>query len=275
MSETSLFAELVKDRNRKEVEAKLAAAKELKSTASDIPMPNINKDEEGYSGVSTNEAPELKSDENTLASQPGSEVGNVPKLSSPKFFEDVAKEIEGKETVEPEKVSSISERKSIEMDIEDTGGGIIHEEDQIDHVQSESISSENLIVVNRTNTLSPMKTESNEGKFDPSKKNALSNLDSFRKGTLGETLGETLRKTAELTKIPKFGDKNVKKENVKSKHGSLINKMPLPPGMKSTDLESIDSPPSRSPSPLPPMEKKKPKTVKSIKDLPLPPGKRS
>ena len=242
------------------MEAKLAAAKEQKLTTSDIPMPNSNKDEEGASGPSTSELLEVKLEENQSGTEPP-----VPKISSPKSSEDIKKEIK-EEPVEPEKVSSISDRKSIEMDIEDTGGGIIHE-DHTDNFKIESITADNLIL-NKSNFSSPLKTDSNDGKFDPSKKNALSNLASFRTGTLGESL----RKTAELTKNPKL-DKNYKKENIKSKHGSLINKLPLPPGMKSTDLESIDSPPSRSPSPPPPpVEKKKPK-AKSIKDLPLPPGK--
>lgn len=55
------------------------------------------------------------------------------------------------------------------------------------------------------------------------------------------------------------------------RHGTLLNKLPLPPGMKTTDLESIDSPPSRSPSPAQTPAKGKPK--KGIRDLPLPPGR--
>ncbi|XP_063972966.1 cyclin-dependent kinase 12 isoform X2 [Diachasmimorpha longicaudata] len=57
-----------------------------------------------------------------------------------------------------------------------------------------------------------------------------------------------------------------------------LSKLPLPPGINQNDLESIDSPPSRSPSP----PKVKPAAVttpaakvavkKGIKDLPMPPG---
>ncbi|XP_026287752.1 cyclin-dependent kinase 12 isoform X1 [Frankliniella occidentalis] len=54
---------------------------------------------------------------------------------------------------------------------------------------------------------------------------------------------------------------------VRSKPKNLT-KLPMPPGLNQSDFETIDSPPSRTPSPEP-----KPKTPpkKSIKDLPLPP----
>ena len=57
-----------------------------------------------------------------------------------------------------------------------------------------------------------------------------------------------------------------------------LSKLPLPPGINQNDLESIDSPPSRSPSPPPRAPSKsshtlaKPLARKSIKDLPMPPG---
>ncbi|XP_033230755.1 cyclin-dependent kinase 12 isoform X3 [Belonocnema kinseyi] len=56
-----------------------------------------------------------------------------------------------------------------------------------------------------------------------------------------------------------------------------LSKLPLPPGINQNDLESIDSPPSRSPSPplrvpvRPSHTPAKPVTRKSIKDLPMPP----
>lgn len=58
-----------------------------------------------------------------------------------------------------------------------------------------------------------------------------------------------------------------------------LSKLPLPPGINQNDLESIDSPPSRSPSPPTKGQAKllpttpKPPLKKSIKDLPMPPGK--
>ncbi|XP_039297011.1 cyclin-dependent kinase 12 isoform X1 [Nilaparvata lugens] len=65
---------------------------------------------------------------------------------------------------------------------------------------------------------------------------------------------------------------------VVSKPKSLV-KLPMPPGINQNDLESIDSPPSRSPSPnvrrrkapvTPPLPQP-PAVKKGIKDLPLPP----
>lgn len=82
--------------------------------------------------------------------------------------------------------------------------------------------------------------------------------------------------------IPKFNTNNLvpvksvdppKTPIVKFKTKSL-SKLPLPPGINQNDLESIDSPPSRSPSP-PKVLKGTPGKVgvkKGIKDLPMPPG---
>ncbi|XP_032683847.1 cyclin-dependent kinase 12-like isoform X3 [Odontomachus brunneus] len=56
-----------------------------------------------------------------------------------------------------------------------------------------------------------------------------------------------------------------------------LSRLPLPPGINQNDLESIDSPPSRSPSPPSKMQMKLPTSTsklpqkKSIKDLPMPP----
>jgi cyclin-dependent kinase 12/13 len=53
---------------------------------------------------------------------------------------------------------------------------------------------------------------------------------------------------------------------------SLTN-LPMPPGIRQSDFESIDSPPSRSPSPEPVLNKRKTPPRKGIRDLPMPPGK--
>ncbi|XP_036143600.1 cyclin-dependent kinase 12 isoform X2 [Monomorium pharaonis] len=56
-----------------------------------------------------------------------------------------------------------------------------------------------------------------------------------------------------------------------------LKRLPLPPGINQNDLESIDSPPSRSPSPPSkaqlkvPVSSTKPLQKRSIKDLPMPP----
>ena len=59
--------------------------------------------------------------------------------------------------------------------------------------------------------------------------------------------------------------------NNKSKKITKLTKLPMPPGMKQGDLEMIDSPPSSTPSPEPTKKKTPPR--KGIKDLPMPPGK--
>nr|CAH7767721.1 unnamed protein product [Callosobruchus chinensis] len=55
-----------------------------------------------------------------------------------------------------------------------------------------------------------------------------------------------------------------------------VTKLPLPPGIDSTQLENIESPPSRSPTPPPPVpvvpvSRSKTPPRKSVKDLPMPP----
>jgi hypothetical protein len=49
-----------------------------------------------------------------------------------------------------------------------------------------------------------------------------------------------------------------------------LTKLPMPPGINQSDLESIDSPPSGVDTPEP--EKPKTPPRRSIKDLPMPPG---
>ncbi|KAF5303475.1 hypothetical protein FQA39_LY09938 [Lamprigera yunnana] len=54
---------------------------------------------------------------------------------------------------------------------------------------------------------------------------------------------------------------------IKSKN---ITKLPMPPGMNQIDLEAIESPPSRSPSPVTPVKSKTPPR-RGIMNLPMPP----
>ncbi|KAG5883730.1 hypothetical protein JTB14_024231 [Gonioctena quinquepunctata] len=64
----------------------------------------------------------------------------------------------------------------------------------------------------------------------------------------------------------------VKKPSEVPKQKPKVTKLPLPPGIDQTLLETIVSPPSRSPSPLPPVSvKAKTPPRKGIKDLPMPP----
>lgn len=50
-----------------------------------------------------------------------------------------------------------------------------------------------------------------------------------------------------------------------------VTKLPMPPGINQTDLEAIESPPSRSPTPPLPTRAKTPPR-KGIMNLPMPPG---
>lgn len=50
-----------------------------------------------------------------------------------------------------------------------------------------------------------------------------------------------------------------------------VTKLPMPPGINQTDLEAIESPPSRSPTPPTPIKAKTPPR-KGIMNLPMPPG---
>lgn len=64
-------------------------------------------------------------------------------------------------------------------------------------------------------------------------------------------------------------DKKLAEPN-RTKPKSVTN-LPMPPGIDQEQLEAIESPPSRSPSPLPVTKPKTPPR-KNIKDLPMPPG---
>lgn len=52
-----------------------------------------------------------------------------------------------------------------------------------------------------------------------------------------------------------------------------VTKLPMPPGINQTDLEAIESPPSRSPTPPPAIKARTPPR-KGIMNLPMPPGKK-
>ncbi|GJQ80306.1 hypothetical protein Trydic_g12190 [Trypoxylus dichotomus] len=75
------------------------------------------------------------------------------------------------------------------------------------------------------------------------------------------------------TTKPSTPKKNNMVETNKIVKSKSITKLPMPPGIDQTDLEAIESPPSRSPSPLAPPPVAKPKTPprKTIMNLPMPP----
>lgn len=72
-----------------------------------------------------------------------------------------------------------------------------------------------------------------------------------------------------LPEVGKVDKKLVEPNRTKPKS---VTKLPMPPGIDQEQLEAIESPPSRSPSPLPVTRPKTPPR-KNIKDLPMPPGK--
>lgn len=261
MSETSLFAELIKDRNRKEVEAKLAAAaKEQKNmNTCDIPMP-ASKESEIITQIQSDYVNSLSKDKTTLLSC-GNDNTDFSKLESPKV--NVLKKNEEKELNECD--VTIIEGKCKEVNLEETLECGVHSNSPTQGDQSEQLSNNNMMTTKADPDFS-IKPESDDLSGELFKKGSVTPLDNCRKGSFGETL----KKAAQQAKIPKSNEKKLKRDNLKAKHGSLINRLPLPPGIKSTDLESVYSPPSRSPSPLP-VENKK--NSRSIKDLPLPPGK--
>lgn len=63
----------------------------------------------------------------------------------------------------------------------------------------------------------------------------------------------------------------MKKADTKVIKPKGVTKLPMPPGINQTDLEAIESPPSRSPTP-PPSTKPKTPPRKGIMNLPMPPG---
>lgn len=71
---------------------------------------------------------------------------------------------------------------------------------------------------------------------------------------------------------PSTPKKNNMVETNKLVKSKSITKLPMPPGINQTDLEAIESPPSRSPSPAPPPIKPKTPPRKTIMNLPMPPG---
>ncbi|XP_060529728.1 cyclin-dependent kinase 12 isoform X2 [Cylas formicarius] len=65
----------------------------------------------------------------------------------------------------------------------------------------------------------------------------------------------------------------VKMNSVEKPKPKSITKLPMPPGMDQSELEEIESPPSRSPTPPPKLKAKTPppNMRKNVKDLPMPP----
>lgn len=73
--------------------------------------------------------------------------------------------------------------------------------------------------------------------------------------------------------LPNETTEHPPKPKEENRHPKKVTKLPLPPGMNQTDLEDIQSPPSRSPTPQPPPPLPPPRTPprKGIMNLPMPP----
>ncbi|XP_054285526.1 cyclin-dependent kinase 12-like isoform X2 [Macrosteles quadrilineatus] len=215
MSETSLFAELVKDRNMRELAMRrLAALTDPDSNSVVVVEDNNSQD--------NNQA---SSQEETTRTPPRVNVDDipVPKMETP-----------------PQPPQSGENAYPLAMD-----PTALFPQDMLPTlgVKSDSVKLATPPKVNVT--------------LDPAKRPI--------------DVVNSVHRTSDIKSEPS-GSVAVKSEPEKksvlvSKPKSLT-KLPMPPGIDQNDLESIDSPPSKSPSPIP--EKKTP-PKKGIKDLPLPP----
>lgn len=224
MSETSLFAELVKDRNMRELAMKrLAALKDRDNVDSVVVVEDNSQD---------NNPP--SSQEETRTPPPSVQVENipVPKMESP-----------------PPPPPPLLPTSSYPLAMDPTA---LLPHDMFSRM---SVSSAQMgVKFEMPNSATPSKASTHS---DP-KYLLKKPLDSVN----------SVHRTSELKKVElKVAVKSASLVLV-SKPKSLT-KLPMPPGINQNDLESIDSPPSKSPSPIP--EKKTP-PKKGIKDLPLPPG---
>lgn len=229
MSETSLFAELVKDRNMRELAMKrLAALKDRDNVDAVVVVEDNSQD---------NNPP--SSQEETRTPPPSVQVENipVPKMESP-----------------PPPPPPLLPTSSYPLAMDPTA---LLPHDMFSRM---SVSSAQMgVKLEMPNSGMPSKANTHADPKYLSKKL----LDSVN----------SVNRTSELKKMElkvavKSEFETIKKSVLVSKPKSLT-KLPMPPGINQNDLESIDSPPSKSPSPIP--EKKTP-PKKGIKDLPLPPG---
>lgn len=230
MSETSLFAELVKDRNMRELAMqRLSVLKDKDIVDSSVVVVEDN----------SQDINPCSSQEETRTPPPSVQVENipVPKMESP-----------------PPPPPPLVGSASYPLAMDPT---MLLPHDMFSRM---SVSSAQMgVKLEMPNSAMPSKANTHSEPKSLSRKP----LDSVN----------SVNRTSELNKVePNVAVKSeletVKKSVLVSKPKSLT-KLPMPPGINQNDLESIDSPPSKSPSPLP--EKKTP-PKKGIKDLPLPPG---
>ncbi|KAG8284182.1 Cyclin-dependent kinase 12 [Homalodisca vitripennis] len=227
MSETSLFAELVKDRHMRELAIKRLAAL-------------TDRDEDGVVLVEDNSQENNPSSQEETTRTPPQAVNvddiPVPKMESP-----------------PPPPPAMSTQNAYPLAMDPTASL------PPDMISKMSVSP---VTVNA-------KSDPGTTVTPPFKANTIETIALARKPV--EDVN-SVNRTSELVKTEpivavKSEPDPVKKTVLVSKPKSLT-KLPMPPGIDQNDLESIDSPPSKSPSPIP--EKKTP-PKKGIRDLPLPP----
>lgn len=227
MSETSLFAELVKDRNMRELAMKRLAAL---TDRGEEPVVLVEENSQENNHPSSQE-------ETTRTPPPPVNVDDipVPKMESP-----------------PPPPPSIEHQTAYPLAMDPT-----------------SFLPQDMVP---NKLVSPAQVNSKTDSFMLSGLNTLCEPSVSTKKPL-ENVNSVNRTSEPVKSEPVMAVKSepdpVKKTVLVSKP-KCLTKLPMPPGIDQNDLESIDSPPSKSPSPI--REKKTP-PKKGIKDLPLPPGK--
>lgn len=234
MSETSLFAELVKDRSMRALAMKRLAALADKEDSKDSECVVISQNEELDNSLEENRTPvdvnDIPVPDSDVAPPPPPPISSYPLAMDPALQMPIDASIKTSPPVQP---------------IE-----------RVEHFV-------------KTDTQLTPKTEP---QLPPI---AIVPAPVLKQVPIVENVNNVNRTSDSVSEVNTV----VKKEqDVKHKTMSLpskpksLTKLPMPPGINTNDLESIDSPPSRSPSPVPTKKQKTP-PKKGIKDLPLPPGK--
>lgn len=224
MSETSLFAELVKDRNMRELAMKRLAAL---TDREEEPVVVVEENSQ------ENNNPSLQ-EETTTTPPPSVNVDDipVPKMESPPPPPPPCKEPQSAYPLAMDPTSFLPQ-------------------DMFPNKPAQVNAKTESFILSGLGNLSEPSVSTNK---------PLETVNSVNRTT------EPV-KTEPIVAVKSESD-SLKKSVLVSKPKSLT-KLPMPPGIDQNDLESIDSPPSKSPSPV--REKKTP-PKKGIKDLPLPPG---
>ncbi|XP_034945434.1 cyclin-dependent kinase 12 [Chelonus insularis] len=260
INETSLFAELVKDRNMRELAyKKLQEAKEKATNQDDIQI---------IEGSDENDGNNILNSKSTLDKSNGR-----PQAS------DSVKSIDIVNIPVPINVEKSENSEGLTPPFPTLSS--------VSSIQSLPMNTQNPLTPPTNNTL--IDNISNSVKTPPLTETTISTQPSpvpVLSGVIATSVTgvPTTNMTTATNVIAKFNTPNnlvpiksvdpPKTPIVKFKTKSL-SKLPLPPGINQNDLESIDSPPSRSPSPQRPklnvVSNTKVGVKKSIKDLPMPP----